>query len=63
MATDIQGILHSYELLPDGEKRELAAEILRRSLNLESPPMGDDEFVAAADELFLQLDREESSGA
>ena len=63
MSTDIQGILHSYELLPDGEKRELAVEILRRSLNLESPPLDDDEFVAAADELFLQIDQEESSGA
>ena len=62
MSTDIQGILHSYELLPDGEKREVAAEILRRTLNLESTPMGDDELIAVADDLFLQLDQEEPTG-
>jgi hypothetical protein len=59
MATDIQSILQSFDLLPDSQKREVAFEIVRRSLQLDTPPLSDDDLVSAADDLFLQLDRNE----
>jgi hypothetical protein len=63
MTTEVQEILHCFEMLPDGDKRELATEILRRSLTLDSPPLSDEQLIGAAEELFLQLDeREERRG-
>jgi hypothetical protein len=63
MTTQSQEILRSFELLPDIEKREVASEIIRRSLQLHSPPLSDEELTSLADELFLQLDRSETNDA
>lgn len=59
MTTQVQNILLNFEMLPVEDQRELAAEILRRSISLESNPLSDDQLTAAADELFLRLDQEE----
>jgi hypothetical protein len=59
MTIQVQEMLHSFELLSEGDKRELAAEILRRSLTLDSPPLSDEQLVGAAEEVFLQLDERE----
>jgi hypothetical protein len=59
MTTQVQNILSTFETLPVEDQRELAAEILRRSVSLESSPLSDDELTVAAEELFLKLDREE----
>ncbi len=63
MATEVQSILRSFELLPAADKRELAAEIIRRSLNLDAPPLSDEQLVSAAEDLFLELDRNEAEDA
>jgi hypothetical protein len=47
--------------LPEGDKRELATEILRRSLTLDSPPLSDEQLVGAAEDVFLELDRREAT--
>ncbi|MDZ7289491.1 MAG: hypothetical protein ONB44_19125 [candidate division KSB1 bacterium] len=60
METAVQTILQSYELLPEFEKRKVAYEIIRRSLEFNLPPLSDEELVINADELFLELDRRES---
>jgi hypothetical protein len=60
MTTQVQNILSNFETLPLEDQRELAAEILRRSINLESNPLADDQLTAMADELFLRLDRQET---
>ena len=60
MSTAVQNILRSYESLPEFEKRELAYEILRRSLRFNFPPVSDDELVQNAEELFLEFDQRES---
>jgi len=60
MTTAVQNILHSYETLPELEKRELAYEILRRSSKLDFPPLSDEELVLNAEELFLELDQREA---
>jgi hypothetical protein len=38
-------------------------ELLRRSLALDAPPLCDASLVAAAEELFLQLDCDEAGNA
>ena len=59
MPTVVENILHSFEALPEADKRELAAEIMRRFLRFESPPLSDDDLVGNAENLFLDLDRRE----
>jgi hypothetical protein len=63
MTAQIQDMLHTFDLLPDGDKRELASEILRRTLTLDFPPLSDEQLVGAAEELFLELDRSEAADA
>jgi hypothetical protein len=58
-----QEILHSFDALPDADKREVATEILRRSVDLGAPPLSDEELVFAAEEIFLRLDRNEAADA
>ena len=54
-------ILESFDELPEVEKREVAAAILRRTAHFESLPLSDDDLVAQADELFRGLDAREAS--
>ena len=61
MTRSVEELLNSYEQLPDAEKRELASEIIKRSLALELPELNDESLLATADQIFLQLDKEESS--
>ncbi len=52
--------LHSFEYLPDKEKQEVAFEIIRRTAKFNLPDLKDENFVYCAEELFLELDKEES---
>ena len=63
MTIQAQEILHSFDLLPDGDKREVVAEILRRGLAMNVPPLSDSDLVGAAEAIFLQLDSCEESDA
>ena len=63
MTAQVQDMLRTFDLLPDGDKRELASEILRRTLMLDVPPLSDEQLVGAAEEIFLQLDRSEAVDA
>jgi hypothetical protein len=56
MTAQVQDMLHAFDLLPEGDKRELASEILRRSLTLDIAALSDEQLIGAAEELFLQLD-------
>ena len=56
----VDELLNSFEKLPEAEKRELASEIIKRSLALDLPQLSDDSLVVAADQVFLQLDKDES---
>ena len=60
MATTVRNILQAFESLPENEKHELASEIIRRSNELNLPPLSDEDFVMNAEELFSDLDRRES---
>ena len=63
MTIQVQEILHSFDLLPDGDKRDVVAEILRRGLAMNALPLSDNDLIGAADEVFLQLDCREESDA
>ena len=60
MTRSVEELLNSFEQLPEAEKRELASEIIKRSLALDLPELSDESLILAADQIFLQLDKEES---
>lgn len=55
-----QEILNSFDRLPNTEQLEIAREILRRIVNLDFPPLTDEDLTLYAEELFLALDQQES---
>lgn len=63
MTASVQQLLNSFEALTDAEKQEAVAEVLRRSLQLGYPPLPEGALVAAAEELFLDLDVREAADA
>ena len=60
MSASVKHILKTFDLLSDKEKKEVASEIIRRSINFDLPPLSDEELVLSAEELFLELERQES---
>ena len=62
MTKAVQGVLASYEALPESDRREVLAELLRRSLREPYASPAEDELLLIADEVFQSLDRREASG-
>lgn len=60
MSASSQELLESFDRLPEGEKREVASEIIRRSLAFDLSPLTDEELVVNAEQVFLTLDGRES---
>ena len=60
MNTAVQYVLESFDRLPDPDKQQVVAEIMRRLVHIDFPPLLDDDLVLSAEELFLELDRQES---
>jgi hypothetical protein len=63
MGTPAENLIATFEQLPDMEKQEVAAAILRRTLQIEFPPVSDEELVLSAEANFLELDRGEAEDA
>jgi len=63
MTTATQHLLDSFELLSAAEKQIVLCELLRRVRDFDLPPLSDEEFVANAEALFLELDRREATDA
>ena len=59
MTKSVEELLKSYELLPDEEKRQVASEIIKRSLVFDLPQLSDEELVFNAEQIFLRLDTAE----
>lgn len=59
MSTKAQAVLTSFDALPEAGKYEVALEILRRTKEIEFPPLADDDLIANAEALFLELDQRE----
>ena len=54
-------LLKEFEALPDQERSELVAELARRVALSPHDTPHDEDLVAAADHLFVELDRREHS--
>ncbi len=61
MSTDSQQVIANFEALPLVEQREVMAELLRKTVRWDTPPLTDDELVRLADEVFLEMDRREAA--
>jgi hypothetical protein len=61
MNTHVQELLYSFDRLSNHEQREVAVEILRRTLQFDFPSLQDDDLVSCAEDLFLALDQEEAA--
>lgn len=61
MTKSVEQLLKSFEQLPEAEKRELASEIIKRSLTLDLPELADESLLLTVDQIFLRLDKEESN--
>ena len=61
MSTVVQFLLESFDHLASSDKRELLDAIIRRSRDLEWPPLEDDTINRIADDAFLEYDRRESN--
>ena len=61
MTQAVQELLNTFDALTDAEKQEAAAQLLRRVVACESGDVPTDALVAAAEELFLELDAREAA--
>jgi hypothetical protein len=52
-------LLDEFDALPDGDRSELVAELVRRVALAPHDLPHDDDLIAAADRLFIELDRRE----
>ena len=60
MKRSVETLLESFERLPQDAKLEAASEILKRSANFELPLLPEEALLQTADDIFLNLDEEES---
>ncbi len=63
MGTPTENLIATFGQLPHMEKQEVASAILRRTLQIEFPPVSDEELVLSAEETFLEFDRREAEDA
>ena len=61
MTAVVQELLNTFDRLTEPERIELALAILQRVINLEFPPLSDEDLVLNAEGLFLELDTQESA--
>ena len=60
VTAEAKHIIEDFESLPDQEKREVLAELIRISRQMDYPALSDDDLIAAADEVFLEYERREA---
>ncbi len=56
----VQEILSGFDSLPDSEQIEVAVEILKRVVNVDFPPLTNQDLALKSEELFLALDHQEA---
>jgi len=61
MTEAVQQLLQTFDALTDAEKQEATVQLLRRAVEVESGDVPEDALVAAAEELFLELDAREAA--
>ena len=61
MTAAAEHIIEDFEALPEPEKRDVLAKLLRITANFDYGPISDEELGSATDALFVSLDAEEQS--
>jgi hypothetical protein len=61
VTTAVQALLDSFDALSEGERHEVAVELLRRVVPTDE--LTDEALVAAADEVFREFDAREAADA
>jgi hypothetical protein len=60
MTAEARHFIEDFTALPEEAKREVLAEIIRMSRDLDYPAISDGELLSVADEIFTQYDRREA---
>lgn len=63
MTQEARALLEVFEQLPAEDKQEIAQEILRRSLPIDSGLISDNEIGTASAALFKSLDEEDANSS
>ncbi len=58
-----ENLISTFDRLPLTEQKEVTKLILKRNIEIDIPPVTDDELVLAAEDIFLELDRREAIDA
>ena len=59
MTQAVKELVHQFEALPEQEREEVLAELLRRATSEPHDLPNDQDLIATADRLFQDLDRRE----
>lgn len=59
MSALVQELLKTFDRLSDSERLELVGEILKRTVDIDFPPLSDEDLVLNAEGIFLELDKQE----
>jgi hypothetical protein len=54
-----ENLISTFDRLPLIEQKEVTRLILKRNIEVDIPPVSDEELVLAAEDIFLELDRRE----
>ncbi|WP_009631513.1 hypothetical protein [Synechocystis sp. PCC 7509] len=60
MTALVKELLNTFDQLTDSEQLDLVVEILKRTSDLNFPPLSDEDLVINAEGLFLELDEQEA---
>ena len=60
MTAEAKHLIEEFGALPEPSKREVLAELLRISRNLDYPEISDDELTSSANQVFLTYDERET---
>jgi hypothetical protein len=63
MSGAVKQVLEALDQLSEADRHEAIVEILRRSGDVEYPPLDEDTINRIADDSFLEYDRREASDA
>ena len=63
MTAAVRKLIDSFDALSEAERHEATVELLRRAAHSTPAELPDEALVAAADELFRELDEQEAADA
>ena len=61
MSDQVQSLIKEFDRLTEGEQRDFVVEVLRRTRDLQWPPVDDETIDRIADESFVEYDVREAA--